>query len=147
MYSTRQWCRREILLAKEHNRPIVILNCFEKGETRSFPYMGNVLTVHYGNINSQGCSDDLVWEQLMTAVLKETLRLKYAEIWISYVLARQNIINDAGTVSAYPPELITLLSKKNSLRFLYPDPPLGNEELDILRALNPAIAYLTPSDL
>jgi hypothetical protein len=143
LYSTREWCRREILLAKEKNRPIVILNCFKNGESRSFPYMANVLTVHYSNI--------IVWEQLMTAVLKETLRLKYLTMWIAYVanLRRPGQPVNQESISGYPPELVTVLRKKNVLHneFIYPDPPLGQEELDILKSLEPTINYLTPTSL
>ena len=143
LYSTREWCRREILLAKEKNRPIVVLNCFKGGETRSFPYMANVLTVHF--------SGAIVFEQLMTAVLKEALRIKYLTMWIAYVGSLRRPANPVNkdSISGYPPELVTVLRKRQTLNneFVYPDPPLGQEELDILRSFEPGINYLTPSTL
>jgi hypothetical protein len=150
LYSSREWCRREILLAKIHNRPIVILNCFQNGESRSFPYMANVLTVHYPNISSSNCTETSLWEQLLTAILKEALRLKHNELWLSYVgkLKRPGV---SMSISGYPPELVTVLKKRGSLQgnkeFIYPDPPLGKEELDILKEFDPTITYLTPADL
>jgi hypothetical protein len=149
LYSSREWCRREILLAKEHNRPIVILNCFQNGESRSFPYMANVLTVHYEVLNGAGCKDANVWSHLITAVLKETLRLRYLELWIAFVNGRGARQVNADSISGYPPELVTVLKKRNKLKgeFIYPDPPLGAEELAILHEFDPSIKYLTPADL
>ncbi|MEM1003055.1 MAG: toll/interleukin-1 receptor domain-containing protein, partial [Bacteroidota bacterium] len=46
-FSSREWCRREILWAKKHGRPVLVLNQFEEGERRSFPYLGNVPHLHF----------------------------------------------------------------------------------------------------
>ncbi|MBA4055724.1 MAG: hypothetical protein C0490_13495 [Marivirga sp.] len=148
LYASREWCRKEILLAKEHNRPIVILNCFNNGESRSFPYMANVLTVHYASVSGPVCGDSSVWSSLITAVLKETVRLRYLELWIFYMSQKRNTPIDPDSISAYPPELVTVLRKRSRLNgvFLYPDPPLGTEELDILRQFE-NIRYITPTDL
>ena len=142
-YASREWCRREVLLAKQHNRPILILSCLKDGESRSFPYMANVRTVHYYPL------DDLVWPRLISAVMQETLRVKYQELWAQYVIRKKRVKIIAGSVSAYPPELITVLTRKKELKrnFIYPDPPLGAEELAILKQFDPNIVYQTPSSL
>jgi hypothetical protein len=149
MYSSREWCRREILLAKENNRPIVVLNCFLNGESRSFPYMANVLTVHYQSLDNNSYKDSPVWSRLITAVLKETLRLRYQEMWIAFVMWVNKRKVKVKSISAYPPELVTVLKKRRVLNkeFLYPDPPLGKEELSILQSFDNQISYLTPSEL
>ncbi len=41
-YSTREWCRKEIILAKQKNRPVVVIAAFNRQEVRSFPYLGNL---------------------------------------------------------------------------------------------------------
>jgi hypothetical protein len=41
-YSTREWCRKEIILAKQHQRPVALVAAFSRREVRSFPYLGNV---------------------------------------------------------------------------------------------------------
>jgi len=154
MYSSREWCRREILLAKEHNRPIVILNCFLNGESRSFPYMGNVLTVHYQSIHDDPDAVP-VWSRLITAVLKETLRLRYQELWVNHVARMLEYDLSRALVSAYPPELVTVLRKIDQIPedFIYPDPPLGNEELAIIESLvkqvspDSRLRFITPSKL
>lgn len=148
-YANREWCRREILLAKQHNRPIVVLNCFQHGESRSFPYMANVLTVHYQDLDTDPCKNSTVWSKLITAVLKETLRLRYLQLWIAYVASIKGKIVHQGSISAYPPELITVLKKKKDLlgKFIYPDPPLGSEEIELLKELDSTVEFITPTDL
>jgi hypothetical protein len=44
-YSSREWCRREIIEAKRWNAPLVVANCISDLDERSFPYMGNVPVV------------------------------------------------------------------------------------------------------
>jgi len=156
MYSSREWCRREILLAKENNRPMVVLNCFLNGESRSFPYMANVLTVHYASLEDDGKqSGTSVWSKVITAVLKETLRLRYQELWMDYVGKVLDYDLSSVVISAYPPELVTVLKKIDQLNgtFIYPDPPLGREEIAIIELMSKRIRpssdvnFLTPSQL
>lgn len=44
-YSTRYWCQRELISAKKNNRPIVIVNCMEEYEDRSFSAITNLPSV------------------------------------------------------------------------------------------------------
>ncbi len=41
-YSSREWCRREIIEAKLQNVPMIVVNCMTDIDERGFPYMGNV---------------------------------------------------------------------------------------------------------
>ena len=41
-YSSREWCRREIIDAKRCNVPMVVVNSMRDVDERGFPYMGNV---------------------------------------------------------------------------------------------------------
>ena len=41
-YSSREWCRREIIEAKIQNVPMIVINCMTDIDERGFPYMGNV---------------------------------------------------------------------------------------------------------
>ncbi|WP_204306774.1 toll/interleukin-1 receptor domain-containing protein, partial [Klebsiella pneumoniae] len=38
-YSSREWCRREIIEAKRWNVPLVVANCIADADERGFPYM------------------------------------------------------------------------------------------------------------
>ena len=44
-YSTRYWCQRELMAAKKHDRPIVIANCLEEYEDRSFSAVANLPSI------------------------------------------------------------------------------------------------------
>ena len=44
-YSAREWCRREVIEAKRANIPMLLVDCLESADERSFPYMGNVPVV------------------------------------------------------------------------------------------------------
>lgn len=44
-YSSREWCRREVIEAKRWNVPLVVANSISDLDERGFPYMGNVPVV------------------------------------------------------------------------------------------------------
>lgn len=53
-FSSREWCRREIIEAKRHNRPLVIANCIADRDERGFPYLGNVPIIRLENKRQAG---------------------------------------------------------------------------------------------
>jgi hypothetical protein len=61
-------------------------------------------------------------------MLKESLRHLHATVLLKQVEQTGDVI------SARPPELLSLLQAKGASAVLYPDPPLGREELDLLSA-------------
>ena len=117
-YSSRSWCRREILLAKQYQRPVVVVDAINNREVRSFPYIGNVPVVRW-KCNSQEVIDILLREALRHAYAMEDLK--------QYKEADDDILPSG-------PELLTLARRGKEHRILYPDPPLGSEELAILEA-------------
>ena len=46
-YASRVWCQHEVIRAKRHGRPVVVIHAIEEGEARSFPYIGNVPTIRW----------------------------------------------------------------------------------------------------
>jgi hypothetical protein len=108
-YATREWCREEILLAKEHQRPVAVVDALTNYEVRSFPYMGNVPRIRWDGDPQK--SIDLL--------LKETLRHLHAKTLL-------NECKQPGDyVFARPPELATLVGLESNATVLYPDPPVG----------------------
>lgn len=130
-YSSREWCRREILMSKKYKQPIVVINIYEEGEERSFPYMGNVNIVRFNNSIEQ----EKMFEKIIFITLKETLKFKYQESYLKYLVKKYSI-NKVG-ILGQPPELLTILelSKEENELILYPDPPLGIEEIEFLSEL------------
>ena len=145
-YSSREWCRREIIWAKERNKTVLVLNQFEDGERRSFPYLGNVPHLHYPKPNNEKEYKEL---QLLVILnlLSEDLRLRLSNLAIkaltNHLELKDKIIFD------YPPELLTVLNLENedSSLIIYPDPPLGIAEQEVLRSLKPSLTFLTPTSL
>jgi len=145
-YGSREWCRLEVLEAKRRRVPIVVLSAIQIGEARSFPYIGNVPVVCWRNESSLPA--------VVGALLGEVLRGRYFPERVR-AICRQRGINLADEVFTYPPELLTVLSYRSDTlaaggtvgRYLYPDPPLGVEELLLLNQLDPEIDPVTPTVL
>ncbi|WP_025685577.1 TIR domain-containing protein [Paenibacillus maysiensis] len=144
-YSSREWCRREVVLAKKHNRPMVLINLFNEGESRSFPYMANVKTIR---INQKGNKKNKNFK-IILFTLAETLRFKYHEMFMDYLVRKLPIPAKERNIFSYPPELLTLFSGlvQDEKYIIYPDPPLSQEEIDILNLANHQIQYITPTML
>ncbi len=145
-YATREWCRIEVIIAKRNNSPLVVVNNIQKGEKRSFPYLGNVPTLRF-----PGCSFDEIIDLALYQVLNNLfieLRLK-KEIAL-YDLEREYHVYCLENT----PELFNfidikkLISKRDDARpllVIYPEPSLGHEELRLLNDLDEQITFITPS--
>lgn len=123
-YSSRPWCRREVLFAKQHGRPVVVIDGLQGLDLRSFPYGGNVPVVAWNNGGAARAVDLL---------LKEQLR----QLHVTKLLERQK--SDKDHVLPVPPELATIVRVPRDQTILYPDPPLGDEELEVLAPLGHAL--------
>jgi hypothetical protein len=145
-YVSREWCRLEVLEAKRRRVPIVVLSALQKREGRSFPYIGNVPVVRWRGKQSL----PFVVGALLGEVLRDRYFPRRAEGICTY-----HGLSPERQVFAYPPELVTLLAAREGIRaaggtrprYLYPDPPLGTEELQLLRQLEPEIDLVTPTIL
>ena len=123
-YSSRPWCRREILFAKRYNRPLVVVDGLDGIDTRTFPYIGNVPMVAWSHGGARRAIDLL---------LKEQLRHLHSR----KVLERSRTPRDCVLPS--PPELSTVISLPKGSNVLYPDPPLGDEEIEVLKVLDHSV--------
>jgi TIR domain len=119
-YSSRPWCRREILFAKKFNRPLVVVDALDTIDLRAFPYMGNVATVAWSKDGARKAVDLLLKEQLRHLHVRKLLERA----------------GKADVVLTSPPELGTVISLAKGGNVLYPDPPLGDEEIEVLKVLD-----------
>lgn len=125
-YSSREWCRREVIAAKRHGVPMVVADCLQEGDDRAFPYLGNVPFVRMNPM-----SRDRI-PRVIARLLDEVLR---GMLWQSRVEA----LRPGETHPIFltrPPEFASLASQgldpgRQSL-VVHPDPPLGNEEKTLL---------------
>jgi len=128
-YSSRYWCQREILCAKELQRPMVVVNCLEEYEDRIFPANSNVPCIHVTPDVPLKETDVL---KILTVTLLETIRHCYALASLMYYRNSGWISSDCE-VSSRPPEIRQLLAmKKSGLRknLCYPEPPIYSEEAE-----------------
>jgi len=144
-YSSREWCRTEVIEAKTFNRPIVVLNRLENGEYRSFPYMANVRTIKRGDSSVKLEINEI--EDIIVETLLETLKFKFQNLLISYFVESFNIKDLKIQILSYPPELLSCLNIKENTIVFYPEPPLSEEEIKILNKIGKSIRYLTPSQI
>jgi len=142
-YATREWCRREVILAKRFKTPIVVVNALTGFEKRSFPYLGNVPVLRWKiefDMIIQRALYQCLYQLYTGAVLKKSVAM--------YFPGR----NDVEFLPS-PPELfnyvdILRLKKEKGLEriyILYPDPPLGEEELSLLNDIDKEVVFLTPT--
>lgn len=131
-YATREWCRREVLAAKRAGRPMVVVDALENGETRNFPYLGNVPTIRW-----RGEPQDA--RSVVGLAVREALRYQQN---VAVLEARKQ---SGDIVLGAPPELLTVgLLAGERKRIIYPDPPLGREELELFESIAKGVTFLTP---
>lgn len=125
-YSSREWCRREVVRAKRLNVPMLTVDCLQEVDERSFPYMGNVPSIRMNPESTDRL--EYVADYLMDEVFKDFL-------WQSRVDGLLTRFPDT-TFLARAPELISLTSRPKALLgtpwdIVYPGPPLSTEEIDL----------------
>lgn len=149
-YASRPWCRREVLIAKRLGRPVALVHAVRRGEERCFPYLGNVPSLRVDRVDRKWGAGTC--EQVLRLLLWEVLRQNYFERQMSDLL--KGIPYPPGTFFVpRPPELFSLLyepvrgeARSSGRRVgIYPEPPLGSEELELLARLEPEVLWLTPT--
>lgn len=144
-YSSRDWCKREVIHAKLSNIPIVVVNIVSVGESRSFPYMGNVPTIRWDG------SEEVI-SDIIDTTLMEILRHLYVKKHLQSLTSVYGVSDKVHTISHHP-ELMSFVNilkneeDKNILTVLYPDPPVGYDELQLLHSIKPKFRFLTPTML
>lgn len=157
LYSSREWCQKEVSLAKRAGVPVVILDALQSGEERGCFLMDHVPRIP-GNDATEISEAAVITalNQLVDECLKR-------ELW-----RRQKELADPNWFdwwAPHAPEPITLVDWLHSsgaaggapdgrrLRVLHPDPPLGVDEVEALRGIlalteaRPELEVLTPRTL
>ena len=116
----------------------------KKGERRSFPYSGNFPTIIW--------KDN--FEEIINLVLSQVISDKYNELYLKSIVKMYDLEkNYSCLVLPKAPELFNYIDiesfkeeKKEikSLIVLYPDPPIGIEELSLLNDVDKKIKFITP---
>jgi hypothetical protein len=154
VYATREWCLWEVINAKRLDRPVVVVNAVTDREYRSFPYLGNVPTIRW-RFGQEDNGAQI--EGVLDAALFEVLGTRFRELLHRELIKTFDLPETTGVVG-HPPELFTILklaaerrqqgqAQEEACYVVYPDPPLGDEELRLLGDLAPHIRFVTPTML
>jgi hypothetical protein len=128
IYDSRPWCVFELTTAKRALRPVVLADVGQVRTSRTYPYGANLPKVRV--TPTPGCT---TWiEQLLVHTLSEGLR---CDLFCAQALRR---VKEAGLDSALilprPPELFDLIDRDDvGSMVVYPDPPVGQIEAELLR--------------
>ena len=155
-YSSREWCRREVIEAKHQNVPMIVVNCMTDIDERGFPYMGNVPIVRMDP--NETSRIDVVIGRLLDEVFKDFLwqcRVELAGRSNSGVLFMPRppeliFLANPAFPSFANPELISASALPADTdvanpMIVYPDPPLGAEEEQLFEKIAPHVRLLNLS--
>ena len=129
-YSSREWCRKEVLEAKRADVPMIVINCLRNIDERSFPYLGNVPTIRV-SMNQLRRIPSVIM-QLLNEVFRDYLWQSRTEEF------RKS--HPRTLFLSRPPELASLsvlpaMENHNEKSIVYPDPPLMSDELRLFREI------------
>ena len=162
LYSSREWCQREVVIAKTHGMPVIMIDAIGYGEERGSFLMDHVPRIAVRKSDGRWQRKDVyrALNLLVDECLKRVLWMHQRE------LARERPELDVAWWAPHAPELLTLShwidgylkqqdgsAGKDSVRILHPDPPLGPEERDVLinyartTCLGREIDIMTPRQL
>lgn len=130
-YSDREWCRIEAIVGKENHVPTVVVSLFNCVIPRTFPYLGNTPKIRF----------DGSWDDVLCLLLRTALDKYYEEIYL------ENFSQANSKVIPMMPEFINIGGVDGVNQILYPEPPLGNEELEVVKRQFPTITFNTPSQI
>ena len=137
-YSSREWCRREVIEAKRRRVPMIVVDCLRDLDERSIPYMGNVPVVRM-NPDRQDR-------------IGRVIRYLLGEIFRTYLWrCRVEPFREAYPevlFTARPPELLSLATlpvhqRETGSAIVYPEPPLGTDEARLFLEIAPDVSVLT----
>lgn len=118
-YSSRFWCQKEILCAKQNGRPIIEVNCIDGFEDRSFPFMCNYPTIRF--------NDNIL--EVIELALMETIRFYYCDRLMRMYRENGYLIG-VKTFNSVPDSF--MINDTEEEVIVYPEPELYPDEYKIL---------------
>jgi len=145
VYSEREMCRFEVLTAKDKNIPMIQIDIVEGVVNRMFPYISNVPTIrlNYSQKNNKNNSE---WKRVIVLILRTALKQYYENL---YLKSLQNSLKiKEYKIISVTPDLYNVCKLGTSINsILYPEPPLGKCELDVLKLANDRLRLCTPMQM
>ena len=141
LYPSREWCQREISIAKREGMPVIIMDALDAGEERGSFLMDHVPRVPVEKTPEGGWQKRDIYRAL-NLLVDECLK---RELWIHQrALSGKDPRLEIAWWAPHAPEPLTLVewlgksgkeaaaSDGRVVRILHPDPPLGPEEKLVL---------------
>ncbi|MDR3283042.1 MAG: TIR domain-containing protein [Candidatus Methanoplasma sp.] len=129
-YSSRHWCQIEIMHAKKKDRPMIAIDVADEYEDRRFPPASNIPCVYVRDITDEGGIRAVI------ASLVETMRCVYSQVCLTRYKDAGWFGSGSIVLKSRPPELSDLMPRnKKKKTFIYPDPPIFQEELEQFKQL------------
>ena len=137
-YSSRDWCQRELLVAKQNRLPTLTVEILRKGESLSSPYGGNGPTMMWADSP----------EEVVSRALVECLRAAYFRKESKRTIESAGLPEDSVAMNR-PPELLDLVQgpirRQGAQVVIHPDPELSASLRELLAAANPRLKLVTPT--
>jgi TIR domain len=153
LYAGREWCQREVRVAKEAGVPIVALNAVRRAEERGSFLMDHMPVVGYSDLDDS--SRDASIETALNLLVDGALKRAIWRLQSDYLIAE-----GFDWLPLNAPEPVTLIPwlAQNGSRadadgrvlIMHPDPPLGPDEQQVieqvvgLAGLTGTVDVLTP---
>ncbi len=137
-YTSRHWCQREIFLAREHDCPMIAVDCREDVEDRIFPFVNNIPRVHVTHAadEKQRLKDAF---KVVKVLLIEVIRTRYQRMRLECLQARGCVPANA-IITLAPPDAYVLAHNLGKSTFVYPDPAIFPEEYECYARLGLEVA-------
>ena len=137
-YSSREWCRREVIEAKRRMVPMIVIDCIRDLDPRGFPYLGNVPVIRMDpkaknrGAAAVGCLLDELFRSRLWRFRTEELSVDYPEVLFS----------------VRPPELISLAALQHGSGrigsfIVYPEPLMSADEQVLFSKVAPEVHIQT----
>lgn len=131
-YSEREWCRIEALAGKRNRVPGIAVSLISGSVKRNFPYLGNAPLIRFNNN----------WNDIINLLLRTALDQYHQEQLLDQI--KNNVGENDYYILPFAPELLSFCLIKKDKKILYPEPPLGSEEIEFLKTFDDEISFITP---
>ena len=137
-YSSREWCRREVIEAKRRQVPMIVVDCVRDIDPRGIPYLGNVPI-----IRMEPSKNERV-EAVASCILDEIFR-----IWLWRCRVGQYFVDYPSVLfTDRPPELISLAAlpsgdNESNKVIVYPEPLMSTYEEILFTEIAPSVRVQT----
>ena len=135
LFASREWCQREVLIAKRSDMPVVALLALLEGEERGSFLMDHVPSVSCDrrDLGEQRLAIETALNKMVDESLKRALwdhqRSQLESYGFDWLPANAP---EPTTVAAWLRTVTKKVTPRDRLFVLHPDPPLGPAEMDAL---------------